>query len=48
VTAAGLDADARPAILESDEYAEETRQRERFYTEAGIRSVPASSSTTST
>jgi hypothetical protein len=29
------------AILESDEYAEVTRERERMYTDAGIHSVPA-------
>jgi len=38
---AGLDAQRARAILESDEYAAETRQRERLYTDAGIHSVPA-------
>ena len=41
VTEVGLDPVRASAILESDEYAEETRQREQLYTEAGIRSVPA-------
>jgi predicted DsbA family dithiol-disulfide isomerase len=41
VADAGLDTTRARAILESDEYAEETRQRERMYTEAGIHSVPA-------
>jgi predicted DsbA family dithiol-disulfide isomerase len=38
---AGLDPQRARAILDSDEYAAETRQRERLYTEAGIHSVPA-------
>jgi predicted DsbA family dithiol-disulfide isomerase len=38
---AGLDGQRARAILESDEYAAETRQRERLYTDAGIHSVPA-------
>ena len=37
----GLDAARARAILASDEYAAETRQRERLYTDAGIHSVPA-------
>jgi predicted DsbA family dithiol-disulfide isomerase len=41
VADAGLDTTRARAILDSDEYAEETRQREQMYTEAGIRSVPA-------
>jgi len=40
-TEAGLDPVRAAAILESDEYAEATRERERMYTEAGIHSVPA-------
>jgi predicted DsbA family dithiol-disulfide isomerase len=38
---AGLDPERARAILESDEYAAETRERERLYTDAGIHSVPA-------
>jgi predicted DsbA family dithiol-disulfide isomerase len=38
---AGLDPQRARAILESDEYAVETRERERLYTDAGIHSVPA-------
>ncbi|HEY2254731.1 MAG TPA: DsbA family oxidoreductase [Variovorax sp.] len=38
---AGLDAERAKAILQSDEYAAETRERERMYTDAGIHSVPA-------
>lgn len=38
---AGLDVVRAQAILSSDEYALEVRQRERFYTDNGIRSVPA-------
>jgi predicted DsbA family dithiol-disulfide isomerase len=41
VADAGLDPARARAILESDEYAEATRERERMYTEAGIHSVPA-------
>ncbi len=37
----GLDRERARAILESDEYAAETRERERLYTDAGIHSVPA-------
>ena len=37
----GLDPVRAQAILESDEYAEEVRERERFYTDHGIHSVPA-------
>ncbi|MBT2325817.1 DsbA family oxidoreductase [Variovorax paradoxus] len=40
-TEAGLDAQRARAILESDEYAAQTRERERLYTDAGIHSVPA-------
>ena len=39
--AAGLDAERAQAILEGDEYAEDVRERERFYTEHGIHAVPA-------
>ena len=38
---AGLDASRARAILAGDEYAEEVRERERLYTDAGIHSVPA-------
>ncbi len=38
---AGLDPVRARAILASDEYAAETRERERMYTDAGIHSVPA-------
>jgi len=38
---AGLDAARAREILASDEYANETRERERMYTDAGIHSVPA-------
>jgi len=40
-TEAGLDAARAREILASDEYAAETRERERMYTDAGIHSVPA-------
>ena len=39
--AAGLDMARAREILASDEYADETRERERMYTDAGIHSVPA-------
>jgi len=38
---AGLDAARARQILASDEFAAETRERERMYTDAGIHSVPA-------
>lgn len=38
---AGLDPQRARAILQSDEFAAETRERERLYTDAGIHSVPA-------
>ena len=38
---AGLDAARARAILESDEYAEEVRFREGYYTEHGIHAVPS-------
>lgn len=37
----GLDARRARDILESDDYAADVRERERFYTERGIHSVPA-------
>jgi predicted DsbA family dithiol-disulfide isomerase len=37
----GLDATRAAAILESDEFAADVRQREKFYTERGIRAVPS-------
>jgi predicted DsbA family dithiol-disulfide isomerase len=40
-TEAGLDATRAREILAGDEYAAETRERERMYTDAGIHSVPA-------
>jgi predicted DsbA family dithiol-disulfide isomerase len=40
-TGAGLDPQRARAILQSNEFAAETRARERLYTEAGIHSVPA-------
>lgn len=39
--AAGLDAARAAAILDSDEYADAVRERERFWQERGIHSVPA-------
>jgi predicted DsbA family dithiol-disulfide isomerase len=41
VTAAGLDAAAAGDVLASDAFAAEVREREQFYAQAGIRSVPA-------
>ena len=38
---AGLDATRARAILTSDEYAKEVRERERFYIEQGINAVPS-------
>jgi len=37
----GLDIDRARAILDSDQYADEVRERERFWQERGIHSVPA-------
>lgn len=37
----GLDATRAQGILDSDEYAQEVREQEQFYQQAGIRSVPA-------
>jgi predicted DsbA family dithiol-disulfide isomerase len=39
--AAGLNVDRAQAILSSDEFTDEVRERQRFYTSAGIHSVPA-------
>jgi predicted DsbA family dithiol-disulfide isomerase len=41
VEAAGLDVARAQQILESDEYASDVREQERFYIERGINSVPA-------
>ncbi|MFK3650436.1 DsbA family oxidoreductase [Lysobacter enzymogenes] len=38
---AGLDAQRARAVLDSDEYAQDVRQQERFYQEAGISAVPS-------
>jgi len=40
-TAAGLDRERARAVLESDQYAQETRAAARFWLEQGIHSVPA-------
>jgi predicted DsbA family dithiol-disulfide isomerase len=39
--AVGLDADRAAGILDSDAWADEVRERETFWQQAGIRSVPA-------
>ena len=41
VAEAGLNVDQARAMLNSDEFAEEVREREGFYTSHGIHSVPA-------
>lgn len=41
VKSTGLDLDAAQEILSSDTYAQEVREREHFYTNAGIHAVPA-------
>lgn len=41
VNAAGLDEAAARAVLASDAHSAEVRQRQQFYSQAGIRSVPA-------
>ncbi|WP_293749726.1 DsbA family oxidoreductase [Limnohabitans sp. Rim8] len=41
VAAAGLDVASARAVLQSDAYTLEVRERQQFYTQAGIRSVPA-------
>ena len=40
-TEAGLDGDRARQILASDEYADEVREQEQFFTSRGIQSVPA-------
>jgi predicted DsbA family dithiol-disulfide isomerase len=40
-TTAGLDTDAARAVLDSDAHADDVREMETFYQQAGIRSVPA-------
>ena len=41
VAVAGLNVDAAREVLESDAHTAEVRERQQFYTQAGIRSVPA-------
>ena len=41
VAAAGLDVQAARQLLDSDALGDEVRERQRFYAQAGIRSVPA-------
>lgn len=41
VKQAGLDADRAQQVLDSDEFADEVREREQFFLRAGINSVPA-------
>lgn len=41
VADAGLDVTAARAVLESDAHAAQVRERQQFYAQAGIRSVPA-------
>ncbi len=41
VAAAGLDVAAARAVLDSDAHTAEVRERQQFYAQAGIRSVPA-------
>lgn len=41
VQACGLDVDRARAILASEDYAMAVRQREQFYTQAGVRAVPS-------
>lgn len=41
VAAAGLDGDAARAVLQSDAHSVQVRERQQFYAQAGIRSVPA-------
>lgn len=41
VAAAGLDVVAAREVLKSDAHAEQVRERQQFYAQAGIRSVPA-------
>jgi predicted DsbA family dithiol-disulfide isomerase len=37
----GLDVERAQQVLGSDEFADEVREREQFFTQAGIHSVPA-------
>jgi predicted DsbA family dithiol-disulfide isomerase len=41
VNSLGLDGAAAQTVLESDTYAQEVKEREHFYTNAGISAVPA-------
>ena len=41
VQSTGLDVEAARAVLQSDTYAQDVREKEHFYTSAGIHSVPA-------
>jgi predicted DsbA family dithiol-disulfide isomerase len=41
VQTAGLDAERARAILASDEYTPQVRERQQFYTQAGISAVPS-------
>lgn len=41
VAAAGLNVEAARAVLQSDAHGAEVRERQQFYAQAGIRSVPA-------
>ena len=41
VAEAGLEVDSARTILDSDEFADEVRERESFYASHGIHSVPA-------
>jgi len=41
VAVAGLNVDAAREVLQSDAHTAEVRERQQFYTQAGIRSVPA-------
>jgi predicted DsbA family dithiol-disulfide isomerase len=41
VAAAGLNVSAAREVLQSDAHTAEVRERQQFYTQAGIRSVPA-------
>jgi predicted DsbA family dithiol-disulfide isomerase len=41
VAVAGLNVDAAREVLNSNAHTEEVRERQQFYTQAGIRSVPA-------
>lgn len=41
VAEAGLDTDAAAAVLQTQSFAQEVRERQSFFTQAGIQSVPA-------